>query len=181
MKTNIKIIVALIIGVILSTFFSCCFAETLINSKDVVYEDNSNLAAENVQDAIDGTCSKVDTRLSDIEDKLYNVKEIKGSKEITTTTDITYTGLSITFPAKSYCTVSIIAMQRFARAVRLVLTAEHTLGSSVAESNNTTGNHISIGYSAYFENESTYYIYAQYAAVSSNPIYYSGFCATKYK
>ena len=85
LKTNIKIIAALIIGVILSTFFSCCFAETLINSKDVYYKDNSNLLANNVQDAIDGTCTKFDNSLTNLKKEMLNEMYPVGSIYISTT------------------------------------------------------------------------------------------------
>ena len=79
LKESTKIIIGMVIGLILSTV-SYVVAENLINSKDVVYEDNSNLVADNVQEAIDGTCTKIDTRLSDIEDKLYTVKKLVRNK-----------------------------------------------------------------------------------------------------
>ena len=72
MKTNIKIIITLIIGVTLSTTLSYCLAETLIDSKNVYYKDNSNLVADNVQDAIDGTCVKFDNNLSNLKNEIIN-------------------------------------------------------------------------------------------------------------
>ena len=88
MKTNIKIIIVLIIAVILSTFFSCCFAETIIDSKNVYYKDNSNLLADNVQDAIDGTCTKFDNNLinlkKEIINEIYPVGSIYISTELST-------------------------------------------------------------------------------------------------
>ena len=84
MKTNIKIIVALIIGVILSTFFSCCFAESIMNSKDVYYKDNSGLLADNVQDAIDGTCIKFESKVDNFLDKIYPIGSIYISATLST-------------------------------------------------------------------------------------------------
>ena len=88
MKTNIKIIVALIIGVILSTFFSCCFAETLVDSKNVYYKDNSELMADNVQDAIDGTCTKFENKVDNFLNKIYPVGSIYISTTLSTTAQV---------------------------------------------------------------------------------------------
>ncbi len=56
-KENTKLILAMFLGLILSTF-SYCLADTIMNSKGVYYEDNASLGVNNVQDAIDNTCVK---------------------------------------------------------------------------------------------------------------------------
>ena len=84
MKTNIKIIVALIIGVALSTTLSYCLADTLIDSKNVYYKDNSELLADNVQDAIDGTCTKFESKIDNFLDKIYPVGSIYISTTLST-------------------------------------------------------------------------------------------------
>ena len=83
MKTNIKIIIGVAIGIALSTTLSYCLAATLIDSKNVYYKDNSNLLADNVQDAIDGTCTKFASKVDNFLDKIYPV----GSVYISTTLD----------------------------------------------------------------------------------------------
>ena len=181
MKTNTKIILGIIIAVLLSTVSCYVLAENLINSKDVIYEDNSNLMADNVQEAIDGTCAKIDTRLLDIEDKLYTVKNFSASKTITTSTTNTYTGLSITFPANSYCTVTVLAVFSNGQAKAISLTSSITSDGSSTIAKSEGGGFLSFTYSEYFNVSRTYYIYATYQNVSQNNIRYTGFCATKYK
>ena len=72
MKTNIKIIIGVTIGILISIVSSYCLAETVMNSKDVYYKDNSGLAVNNVQDAIDGTCTKFDNNLTNLKKELLN-------------------------------------------------------------------------------------------------------------
>ena len=186
LKTNIKIIVALIIGVILSTFFSCCFAETLINSEDVVYEDNSNLTANNVQDAIDGTCSKIDTRLSDIEDKLYTVKDMRhNSVSFNTSTSSIYTGESITFPAESYCSIVVVSVHSTGGPKEVFLSTSKSELLQISSSYNgfrTSGDStIYMSFNEYVSSETTYYVWASHQQLGIGRIEVKGFCATKYK
>ena len=72
MKTNIKIIIGVTIGILISIVSSYCLAETVMNSKDVYYKDNSGLAVNNVQEAIDGTCTKFDNNLTNLKKELLN-------------------------------------------------------------------------------------------------------------
>ena len=86
MRTNkvyIIMLLGIIIGIGISIISSYCLAETLINSKDVYYKDNSGLAVNNVQDAIDGTCTKFSKQIDTFLDKVYPV----GSVYISTTLD----------------------------------------------------------------------------------------------
>ena len=73
MKKTIMIIIitTLITGII---SIGCTYAATTyaISATKIGYSDNSNLGADNVQAAIDGTCSKVDTRLGNIEKSKQN-------------------------------------------------------------------------------------------------------------
>ena len=87
MKTNIKIIITLIIGITLSTTLSYCLADTLIDSKNVYYKDNSNLLADNVQDAIDGTCTKFDNNLTNLKKEIIKEMYPVGSIYISTSLD----------------------------------------------------------------------------------------------
>ena len=75
-NTNLKILIAFIFGIIISTTLSYTLAATLVNSKDVYYEDNSGLAVNNVQAAIDGTCTKFSNQLQEFLLKVYPVGSI---------------------------------------------------------------------------------------------------------
>lgn len=80
MKKTIMIIIitTLITGII---SIGCTYAATTyaISASKVGYSDNSSLGAANVQAAIDGTCGKVNSKLSSIEDKLETKKTIVSS------------------------------------------------------------------------------------------------------
>ena len=69
---NIKMLIAFILGAILSITSSYVIAETLIKSVDVSYVDNSNLKATNVQAAIDGTCTKFSNDLATLQTTIIN-------------------------------------------------------------------------------------------------------------
>ena len=75
-KVYFLILVSFIFGVILSISVSYVLAATLVNSKDVYYEDNSGLAVNNVQAAIDGTCTKFSNQLQEFLLKVYPVGSI---------------------------------------------------------------------------------------------------------
>ncbi len=75
-KVNKKIVVGVVIGAVASTIFSFCLAETLIESSKVSYVDNSKLGATNVQNAIDGTCTKFSSELQNFLLKVYPVGSI---------------------------------------------------------------------------------------------------------
>ncbi len=180
----IGITIAVVLAVIISTISCYVLAETLINSRDVVYQDNSNLMADNVQDAIDGTCSKIDARLKGIEDELYTIKKIKEvGDEFTTTMGYSYTGLSITFPANSYCTVHIGNTWASSKARGLILAgSKDSISFRVATVNIPEDNNIYVLYSNYFDTETTYYVWARHASDGNHDIVgYEGWCATKYK
>ena len=191
MRKKMKIFIGIVIGIFLSGGMSYVIASTLINSKDVVYEDNSNLAADNVQDAIDGTCSKIDTRLSTIEDNLYNVKNMYISKTFTSSTSPIYTGVSITFPKDSYCAVNISLNHHTGRPKGIFLsTSSSTLysesGTSViyekysGDSNLYTYS-MYMPYINYFERETTLYVWSIHSTEGIGAVVVSGFCTTKYK
>ncbi len=73
---NIKILSAFILGIVISVITSYVLAETIIDSKDVYYKDNSGLAVNNVQDAIDGTCKRFEEKVDTFLDKVYPVGSI---------------------------------------------------------------------------------------------------------
>ena len=66
-KTIIIIIITAVITGVIS--IGCTYAATsyAISANKIGYLDNSSLGADNVQAAIDGTCTKVDTRLGSLE------------------------------------------------------------------------------------------------------------------
>ncbi len=71
-----KLFGGIVIGVFLSTIISYAVAETLIESKNISYIDNSKVGATNVQDAIDGTCTKFSSELQNFLLKVYPVGSI---------------------------------------------------------------------------------------------------------
>ncbi len=185
LKKNKKFIIVLILAVLISVTSSYVLAATLINSKDVVYEDNSNLMADNVQDAIDGTCTKIDTRLSGIEDNLYTIKQMKDYKYITTTTDWSYSGISVTLPANSCCGIYYYAVWAANHPTGIIVSDSPTIGPDHSLASSVTPGisvgHVSVDISECTTEETTRYIWTKYYDESSNGIGYNGFCAIKYK
>ena len=186
-KGKVKLVMFFLMGILFSGVTAFVVAESLINSKDVVYEDNSNLAADNVQDAIDGTCSKIDTRLSDIEDNLYTVKSIYTRGDFYNSTDLIYTGVSLTLPANSYCTITARLGWTNGRPVKVSINNSSTVATSSLASNEGNANPpagtVSTTYSSYIRNSATVYVWARYDTGESyitNAVI-DGFCATKYK
>ena len=176
------IVMGIFFGIAITSTISYVIAQTLINSKDVIYQDNSNLAADNVQDAIDGTCTKIDTRLSTIEDKLYNLQDLSGGKNFTASTSWSYTGISITFPAKSYCSVSLKAGYNHSAPLGIELCIDQAGTMCVAVSSNDELWNKATTFSSYYASSTTYYVLSKYSGNGSSEwINYSGFCAVKYK
>ena len=180
------IIIGVVLGIFLMGTISYVVAATLINSKDVVYEDNSNLMADNVQDAIDGTCSKIDTRLSGIEDKLYTIKKVSGNKTITSTTEWSYTGLSVTLPANSCCAIDYFAGWWYSAPARILVSKSSTNGpdnslSVSGDWNNDAFQRLSVSVNECVSEDTTRYIWTKFSSARQNSVGYSGFCAIKYK
>ena len=94
-KIKLYIVISVVIGIILSVTLSFCLAETLIESKNVTYVDNSNLKANNVQTAIDGTCTRFSNELANLEktllDKFYPVGSIYISTSLSTVQQVNNT------------------------------------------------------------------------------------------
>ena len=186
-KICLFIIIGVVLGIFLMGTISYVVAETLINSKDVVYQDNSNLMADNVQEAIDGTCSKIDTRLSDIEDKLYTIKNMYNYITFTSSTSLAYTGVSITLPANSYCSITVRVGYSYGAPLELVLSDSSTRSTSSLGvisgdyANKNEAYFLPIVYSKHTTSEFTVYVWAKYGLVGTNAVSVDGFCATKYK
>ncbi len=184
-KTNLKILIASVVTILISVSSCYVLAETLINSKDVVYEDNSNLAADNVQDAIDGTCTKIDTRLSGIEDNLYTIKKMSNSKSITSTTDWSYSGLSITLPANACCSINYYAFWNSIPPAGIMVSNSSTVGPQYTQALATTTldnlQSLSANLTECTSTEITHYIWSKFYSVSRNSVAYNGFCTIKYK
>ena len=74
---NVKILMAFIFGIIISTSLSYALAQTLVKSEDVYFDKTSSgLAVNNVQAAIDGTCTKFSNELTNFLNKIYPVGTI---------------------------------------------------------------------------------------------------------
>ncbi len=84
MKRFRENILFMLIGTLISITFSYVLAESIINSKDVYYEDKSGLAVNNVQDAIDGTCTKFESKVDNFLDKIYPIGSIYISATLST-------------------------------------------------------------------------------------------------
>ncbi|MBO5414177.1 MAG: hypothetical protein J6A17_00970 [Bacilli bacterium] len=74
-KKNYKFI--FVLGIVVGAAFASigAYAATsyAIDSSKIGYKDNSNLGVDNVQAAIDGTCSNINTKLSGIENDIDNI------------------------------------------------------------------------------------------------------------
>ena len=68
---NYKLIIAFILGMIVSGCGVLAATTYAINSKMVSYTDNTGLGATNVQDAIDKTCSNLDNELTNLIPSTY--------------------------------------------------------------------------------------------------------------
>ncbi len=72
-KIYLAIIISFIMGIAISITSSYVLAQTLINSEDVYYDKTSSgLAVNNVQAAIDGTCTKFNNQLTTLQTTIIN-------------------------------------------------------------------------------------------------------------
>ena len=85
MKFDKKVLISIMLGIIISIMTNVIAESFEKDSKNVYYKDNSGLLADNVQDAIDGTCTKFESKVDNFLDKIYPV----GSIYITTTLSTT--------------------------------------------------------------------------------------------
>ena len=90
-----QVAIDLLIGIIFAGGGAYAATTYSINSNNVQYKDNYNLGSTTVQAAIDGTCTKIDTRLDSIEsnvitlDKIYPVGSIYISTSLETADKVT--------------------------------------------------------------------------------------------
>lgn len=187
LKRNRKIIVVIIMLILIGGIVA--LAETLINSKNVVYEDNSNLMADNVQDAIDNTCANIDKRLSEIEDKLYTVSNFSVSKSLETAPlTLSYTGLSIDLPANSYCSVTGRLGYNVHPPIKVALNRSPTSHIDVLAYNypvdGTNATNTSVTANIHTDKAMTVYLWGIYREANlqlPETVFIDGFCATKYE
>lgn len=85
MKKTIMIIIftAIITGII-SIYGAYAATNYAINASKIGYSDNSNLGVDNVQAAIDGTCTKFNEQLTELRESMYPVGSIYLSTSLTT-------------------------------------------------------------------------------------------------
>ena len=84
------IILGMLISCVMFGLGTYAATNYVISANKISYSDNSNLGVDNVQAAVDGTCTKVDTRLSGLEKNKQN--------NITTTSSTITKNISGTFP-----------------------------------------------------------------------------------
>ena len=76
-KVYLLVLISFILGIMISITSSYVLAQTLVNSSDVYYDKTSSgLAVNNVQAAIDGTCTKFSNELTNFLNKIYPVGSI---------------------------------------------------------------------------------------------------------
>ena len=75
-KIDKKVLFSIVIGIVLATLTNV-IADTLVKSEDVYFDKTSSgLAVNNVQAAIDGTCTKFSNELTNFLNKIYPVGSI---------------------------------------------------------------------------------------------------------
>ena len=83
-KTIITIIVTAMITGIISIYGAYAATNYVISASKIGYTDNSSIGADNVQAAIDGTCTKFSNQLTNLKKDVINEMYPKGSIYITT-------------------------------------------------------------------------------------------------
>ena len=161
LKRYIKVfvIVGIAIVIVLSVTASYILIDTLINSKDVYYQDNSSLGVTNVQATTDRTCTKFNTQLTTLQTSINN--QINTAK-----TDVLnkaypvgsiYTSVNNTSPATLFGGTWEQLKDRFLLGAGTTYTAgstggeathTHTLQSGYAMIGSPRGNNTGIGFVA---------------------------------
>ena len=83
-KAIMIIIVTAMISGIISIYGAYAATNYAINASKIGYSDNSNLGVDNVQAAIDGTCTKFNEQLTELRESMYPVGSIYLSTSLTT-------------------------------------------------------------------------------------------------
>ena len=80
----------IILGMLISgvMFGTGTYAATVISANKISYTDNFSLGADNVQAAIDGTCTKFSNQLTELKKSMYPVGSIYISTKLSTTTAV---------------------------------------------------------------------------------------------
>ena len=89
MKKSMKIpLLMAIVTCIISISGSYAATNYAISATKIGYSDNSNLGADNVQAAIDGTCTNFSKKLEELKKSMYPVGSIYISTKLSTTTAV---------------------------------------------------------------------------------------------
>lgn len=151
-KTVIVLMIGLIIGLSLSGIGTYAATSYAIGASKVEYTDNSNLGVDNVQAALDGTCTKFTDQLKDIKKSLYPVGSIYMS-----TTDSTVESVVERFGGtwEKYAegTMLISANSQYKVNTKggsstVTLSKANIPSLSVTGTTNSTGNGYTIGYTS---------------------------------
>lgn len=122
-KTIVIIIVNIMIAVIISIGGVYAATTYAISASKIGYTDNSSLGADNVQAAIDGTCSQFSTKLNNIIEQIYPVGSI-------------YISTSISDPKTVASTLGVGTWESYATGRTLIGAGSNGMTSYSA---NTTG------------------------------------------
>ena len=108
MRKSVKItIIIAMVGCIISISGSYAATNYVISASKIGYTDNSSIGADNVQAAIDGTCTKFSTKLNNMMEQMYPI----GSIYITT---------SISDPDKVASTLGVGTWEAYGKGKTLV-------------------------------------------------------------
>lgn len=88
MKKIYKILILICIIAVVSATSSYAATTYAISANSVGYSDNSDLGVDNVQSAIDGTCTKFSNQLTEMRKSMYPVGSIYISTTLSTTTQV---------------------------------------------------------------------------------------------
>ena len=124
-KTIVIIIVNIMIAVIISIGGVYAATTYAISASKIGYTDNSSLGADNVQAAIDGTCTKFSTKLNNIIGQIYPVGSI-------------YISTSISDPKTVASTLGVGTWEAYATGRTLIGSGSN--GTTSYSANTTGGN-----------------------------------------
>ena len=99
------------------------------------------------------------------------------NEDITSSTDLAYTGVSVSIPANSYFNITARAVQNNSQPVLVSINNANQVGYQVA-TGAKVGYLACASFSGYTNTAQTFYIFAQYLSSNSNPIRVNGFYVT---